>query len=274
MASMPRTPSELAAESRPQRTVPSLLTLISIATVAAALAGMAREAVTHAVAIHLASGGLASSSGVFSQVNTPTRLAGTCATLATLAVGGLAALLVRADNRFTTGWYFLWVFGSVCLMNSGRLLYSAITGTGDWSVVIATFNPPWLWRVLIGAAGIVIYRPALRFATAGLRGLIQNREVAYRDLWRLILSAYLTASILLTAGAILHPVNNGLMVIAVAAASFGLNFGLLVVPAFISEPVEFEPIAPRPMPFSWFWLIFALLAAAAFLAGVGRAISF
>jgi hypothetical protein len=271
---MPRTRSDIAAEARPQRTAPSLLTLISIAAVAAAFVGITREAIIHAVAVRLASGALVSTSGVFAQVNTPTRLAGTSATLATLALGGLAALLVRADNRFTTGWYFLWVFGSVCLMNSGRLLYSAITSTGDWSVVIATFNPPWLWRILIGTAGIVIYRPALRFATANLRGLIQNREVAYRDLWRLVLPAYLTASVLLTAGAVINMLKQGFVDIPVVAASFGLNFGFLVIPAFISEPVAFEPTAPRPMPFSWLWLICALAAATAFLAGLGRAIPF
>ncbi len=96
-----------------------------------------------------------SSSTIFAQVNTPARLAGACGTLAILFLGGMAALLVRVDKRFTSSWYFLWVFACVSLMNSGRLLYSAISGTGDWSVVIAMFNPPWLWRTLLAAAGVL-----------------------------------------------------------------------------------------------------------------------
>jgi hypothetical protein len=274
---MPNTQSDMSVHARSQRTAPSMLTLTSIAAVAAAFVGMAREVVTHAVAMHLASGGF-SSGGVFAQANSPTRVAGVCGTVATLALGGLAALLVRADNRFTTGWYFLWVFGCVSLMNSGRLLYSAISNSGDWAVVVSKFSSPWLWRILLGAAGVVIYRPALRFGTAAVRALIQNREVAYRDLWRLILSAYVSASILLTAQAILNSLNNpgnkGFVDIAVVGASFGLNLGFLVIPALISEPVEFEPFVPRAMPFSWIWLFGALVAAAAFFGGLGRAISF
>jgi hypothetical protein len=63
-------------------------------------------------------------------------------------------------------------------------------------------------------------------------------------------------------------------VIGVVGASFGLNLGLLVVPVFISPPVESEPTMTRSMPFSWPWLILAFIAAFAFLAGLGRAIQF
>ena len=271
---MPITPSDIAVEVPLQRTRPSLLTLISIAAVASACAGIARQVIGHAIAVRLSDAPWMSTSGVFAQVNTPTRLAGPCGTAANLVLGGIAALLVRADKRLTPSWYFLWVFACVSLMSSGRLLYSAISGTGDWSVVISTFNSPWLWRILLAAAGVFIYRPALRFAVTTLRALIENRELAYRDLLRLVLAAYLTASVLLTAGAALDPVNQGLTGIGVVGASFGLNLGLLVVPAFISEPVESAPTLTRAMSFSWLWLILAFTAAVAFLAGFVRAIRF
>jgi len=270
---MPISPSDLAVEVPLQRTRPSLLTLISIAAAASAFAGIARQAVGQAIAARLADAPWVSTSTIFAQVNTPARLAGACGTLAVLFLGGIAALLVRVDKRLTSGWYFLWVFACVSLMNSGRLLYSAISGTGDWSVVIAMFNPPWLWRTLLAAAGVFIYRPALRFAITTLRDLVENAELGYRDLWRLVLAAYLTAGALLTAGAILDPVNHGFLVIGVVGASFGLNSGLLLIPAFIPEPVESKP-TPTRMPFSWLWLIFAFAAAVAFLAGLGRAIHF
>ena len=270
---MALTPSDIAAAA-PLRRSPSLLTLISIAAVASAVAGIAREVIGHAIAVRLGGADWVSTSTVFAQINTPTRLAGACGTLANLVLGGMAALLVGVEKRFTSGWYFLWVFGCVSLMNSGRLLYSAVSGTGDWSVVISTLNPPWLWRILLAAAGIFIYRPALRFAVTALRRLVDNGEVAYQNLWRLVLAAYLTAGVLLTAAAALRPPSSGLVVIGVVGASFGLNLGLLVVPAFISPPVESEPTMTRSMPFSWPWLIFAFTAAFAFLAGLGRAIQF
>ncbi len=271
---MPIPSSATFVETPHRRRPPNLLTLISIAAVASAFAGIAREVIGHAIADRLIGADWVSNSTFFAQVNTPARLAGACGTLSNLVLGGLAALLVRVDKRFTSGWYFLWVFGCVSLMNSGRLLYSAISGAGDLSVVISAFNPPWLWRILLAVAGIFIYRPALRFAVTALRDLLVRGEVAYRDLWRLMLAAYFTASVLLTAGAVLNPVNSGLVVIGVVGASFGLNFGLLIIPAFLSQPVESEPIVTRSMPFHWFWFSFGLAAAVAFLAGLGRAIRF
>jgi hypothetical protein len=267
--SMPVISSDAAAQAHLRRTRPNLLTLISIAAVASALIGFARETIGHAIAARLADADWFSTSTVFAQLNTPARLSGACGTLVNLALGGMAAVLVRIDRRFTPGWYFLWVFGCVSLMSSGRLLYSAISGTGDWSAIILRFNPPWLWRTLLAAAGIFIYRPALRFAVAALRDLVVRREVACRDLWRLVLAAYLTASILFTARAALRPVNGGVVEVGILGIPFGVNLGLLIVPALISKPVESEPIVSRSMPLNWLWLTFGIASAVAFLAVLG-----
>jgi hypothetical protein len=247
--------------------------LISIAAVAAALAAIAREVIGHAVAARVVGSDWFASS-IFGEVNTPARIAGVCGTLANLVLGGMATLLLRLNKRFTSGWYFLWVFGCVSLMNSGRLLYSAISGTGDWSVVISTFTSPWLWRIVLAAAGVFIYSPAVSFAVAAMRDLIVRREIAYQDVWRLALVAYLTASGLLTAAAALNPVNDTLVALAVVGTSFGLNFGLLLVPLFISEPVQSKSTVTRPVPFNWLWLVLGLTAAAALLSGLGRVVRF
>ena len=269
---MPISSADLAVEAPRQHTPPNLRILISIA--AAALVGFARDVIGHAIAARLGDADWFSTSTVFAQLNTPARFAGVCGTLANLVLGGMAALLVRIDKRFTSGWYFLWVFGCVGLMNSGRLLYAAITGTRDWSTIIMNFSSPWFWRILLAAAGIFIYRPALRFAVIALRDLVVRREIAYQDSRRLVLAAYLTSSALLTAETALHPVNGGLVDIAVVSTSFGINLGLLIAPAFISQPIETEPIVTRSLPFDWLWLTFGFAAAIAFLAGLGRAIHF
>jgi hypothetical protein len=267
--SMPAISSDAAAQDQLQRTRPNLLTLISVAAVASALIGFARETIGHAIAARLADADWFSTSTVFAQLNTPARLSGACGTLVNLALGGVAAVLVRIDRRFTPGWYFLWVFGCVSLMSSGRLLYSAISGTGDWSAIILRFNPPWLWRTLLAAAGVFIYRPALRFAVAALRDLVARREVAYQDLRRLVLAAYLTASILFTARAALRPINGGVVEVGILGISFGVNLGLLIVPAFISKPVESEQIVTRSIALNWLWLTFGIASAVAFLAALG-----
>jgi hypothetical protein len=266
---MPVIASDAAAPAHLPRTRPNLLTLISIAAVASALTGFARETIGHAIAARLADADWFSTSTVFAQLNTPARLSGACGTLVNLALGGMAAALVRIDRRFTPGWYFLWVFGCVSLMSSGRLLYSAISGTGDWSAIISRFHPPWLWRTLLAVAGIFIYRPALRFAVAALRDLVVRREVAGQDLWRLVLAAYLTASILFTVRAALRPVDGGVVEVGILGISFGVNLGLLIVPALISRPVESEQIVSRSIRFNWLWLTFGIASAVAFLAALG-----
>jgi len=151
--SMPIPSADLAVEAPRQHAPPNLRTLISIASAAAALVGFARDVIGHAIAARLGDADWFSTSTVFAQLNTPARLAGVCGTLANLVLGGMAALLVRIDKRFTSGWYFLWVFGCVSLMNSGRLLYAAITGTGDWSTIIMNFSSPWFWRILACGCG-------------------------------------------------------------------------------------------------------------------------
>jgi hypothetical protein len=266
--------AQVPAEPPIQRIPPNLLTLISVSAVAAAFAGIAHHALGHAIADSLAGINLPYVSSVFAQVDTSTRFAAACGTLANLALGGMAALLLRGNNRFTTGSYFLWVFGSLSLMKSGYLLYSAISGTGDWAVAISTLNPPWLWRIAIGIAGIFIYRPAVRFAVSVFQGFVRNGEVAYQDLWRLALTAYVTSGILLMTAAVLNPVSRGLILIGGVGASFGLSFGMVLVPAFIRRPLEPQTTATRYMPFSWFWLIFALVVAVGFIAGLGRGIQF
>ena len=206
-------------------------------------------------------------------MDSPVRLANACGTLATLFLGGFAALLVRSDKRLASGWYFLWVFGGLGLMNSGRLLYSAVSGTGDWAAVIATFEASLALRIGLALIGIFIYRPAVQFAARNMRILVEGREVAYRELWPLTLCAYVTASVILTAGAALDPVKTGIVGPAVLAASFALNLGFLVVPAFVSEPVDLLPSPNRGrIDPSWQWLLAAAVTTGAYVGGLGRAI--
>jgi hypothetical protein len=220
-------PSDILSESSDRavtaRRSPDILALVSIAACASALVGMTRQVLGQAIATRLMAANWFASSSTLVQMNSPVRLAGACGTLATVALGGVAAMFVRIDKRINAGWYFLWVFGCVSLMSSGRLLYSAISGTGDWSVVVNSFESPWLLRIGVAFIGIFIYRPALQFAVSSLRDLMQSRDLAYRDLWRLVLIAYLTASAVLTAGAALDPANTGVVVLGVVGASFGLH---------------------------------------------------
>lgn len=268
---MPLSSTQALQESTEERRSPELLTLICVAAAASALAGIAREVIGHAIAAQLAGAGWVAT---LAQADTPGRLVGVCGTLANLVSGGIAALLLRLSTRLTARYYFWWVFGCVSLMNSGRLLFSALFDVGDWSAVISTLQPMWLWRILLAAAGVFIYRPAVRFAVGTVRQLVERGELAYRDAWRLVLTAYLAAGLLFSAAGFLSPVNGSFGRAGGAGAAFGLNIGMLLAPAFLSTPADPQATSTRTMPFSWFWPVFALVICAAFLIGLGRAISF
>ena len=66
--------SALSIEAPLQRKPPNLLALISIAAVASAFAGIAREVIGHAIADRLIGADWVSNSTFFAQVNTPARL--------------------------------------------------------------------------------------------------------------------------------------------------------------------------------------------------------
>ena len=112
----------------------SMLALVSIAACASALVGMTRQILGQAIATRL----MAAAWLTFVINVRADEFAGASGgrlrNSATVALGGVAALFVRVDKRLTAGWYFLWVFGCVSLMSSGRLLYSAFPApaTGRW----------------------------------------------------------------------------------------------------------------------------------------------
>jgi hypothetical protein len=269
MSSLPAVTAEAAVQRKPIHS----LTLISIATCAASLVGLSRQIFGQAIATRLIAAGWLTTAPRVAQLESPIRLANACGTLFTLFLGGFAALLVRADKRLSGAWYFFWVFGGLCLMNSGRLLYSAISGTGDWAAVLTTLEGAWVLRIGLAMIGVFIYRPGVQFAATHMRVLVECREVAFRELWPLTLCAYVIGSTILTVGAVFDPSKVPNSSPALVAASFALNLGFVVVPAFISEPVEPRPRTNRGrIDFSWQWLLAAVICAAAFIGGLGRAI--
>ena len=102
-------PSDILSESSPRavpaRRSPDILALVSIAACASALVGLARQILGQAIATRLMATNWFSSSSTLAQMNSPVRLAGACGTLATVALGGVAAMFVRTDKRLTAGWF-------------------------------------------------------------------------------------------------------------------------------------------------------------------------
>jgi len=273
--------SHHAAAPRPERETPAgsfegshvnPVTVVSIAVVACAAADMVHEALGHGVASWLASDPILSISTVALQNAEPNRIVAACGTSANLIVGALSLSFLRRTPTFTPRICFLWLFGAFNLLNCGYLVFSALSGSGDWAAVIAGLEPAWLWRSVLGVAGSALYALAIRGTAGGLLPFVERGGVAFRDVRGLVVAAYVAGGALMTAASVLNPISPVLILTSGVGASFGLNLGLLFVPGIVAARAHNRTGTGRPMPFSPLWLCLALIVGAAFVAILGPGI--
>jgi hypothetical protein len=269
---MRETAGTSSVENRSVRQQPNLITLISVALVAQALADVVHEVIGHGIAAQIAGVKILSISAIYVQTAMSNRFVAASGTIANLLIGAAVFFLLDRCRRFTAAQYFLWQFASFNVMNSGYLIYSAISGGGDWAVVISQLEPAWLWRAALGVAGFLLYWLAITFAARAVRSFVSSGELEIRSLPRLIFPAYFSAAALMLAAAALNPLRQFILVGGIGA-SLGLNAGLLFVPHFFV-------LAPRPsllpvpsMPIDRFWLALAIVIATIFLGVLGPGIS-
>ena len=283
MSPAPRQDSSAPAAHRPERETTSRsaaehhvssLTVVSIAIVACAAADMVHEGLGHGTASWRAGDPILSISTVAMQNVTPNRLVAACGTSANLLVGALSFLFLRRTTAFTPWVCFLWLFGAFNLLNSGYLAFSAVSGSGDWAVVIAGLEPPILWRIVLAVAGVTLYVLAIRWTAYWLLRFVESGEVALHDVRRLVVAAYVAGGALLTAASVLNPIDKSLILMSGVGASFGLDFGLLLVPGIVAARARNRTGTGRSLPFSPFWLCLALAVAGAFVAILGPGIRF
>jgi hypothetical protein len=252
----------------------SSLTVVSIAVVACAAADMVHEGLGHGVASWLAGDTILSISTVAMQNAEPNRLVAACGTSANLVVGCLSLVFLRRIATFTPWACFLLLFGAFNMFNCGYLAFSALSGSGDWAVVIAGLEPPFLWRTILAVAGVALYVLAIRWTAGALLRYVDSGDVALPDVRRLTLAAYLAGGALMTAASVLNPIGPSLILTSGVAASFGLNFGMLLVPGIVAGRARNRTGRGRPLAFSTLWLSLALVVAAAFIAVLGPGIRF
>ena len=238
---------------------PNLVTLASIGAMACVVADMVHEALGHGTASWLMGDRLLLLSTVGTQNMSPNRTVSASGTLANCLVGAISLLSLRRVRKFTTWTYFLWVFGAYNLMNVGYFVYSALLNSGDWARVNAGLSPPWLWRCTLGIGGAILYFLMIRWTASIIRDLVNLGEVAISDVQRLVLPAYLAGGAVMTVASVFNPFGPSLILLSGAGASFGLNAGMLFLPAMIggtSSKSGAWHLAPCHLAFSgssWLW---------------------
>jgi hypothetical protein len=103
---------------------------------------------------------------------------------------------------------------------------------------------------------------------------VNRGEVALADMRRLILPAYFAGGVVMTIASIFNPISKSLILGSGVLPSFGLNFGLLFLPAIVAANTSSRALGTRPMRFSFFWLGLGLVASGLFIGVLGPGIHF
>jgi hypothetical protein len=254
---------------------PNLVTLASIGATACTAADMVHEALGHGTASWLTGDRILAISTVALVNASANRFVCAAGTSANCIVGALCFLALRRMRTFTPLAYFLWMFGAYNLLNSGYMVLSAIgNGTDDWTRVIAGLSPPVLWRTALGLTGAAIYVLTIHWASTFANDWVERGEVALAAMWRLILPAYIAGGIVMTTASVFNPISRALIFGSAVLPSFGLNFGLLFLPAIVAANTRNRASFTRPLPFSFFWLAVGIAASGVFIGVLGPGVRF
>jgi hypothetical protein len=257
-----------------RRAPPSLITLSAIGATACVAADLVHEGLGHGIASWLTGDRILSISTVALQNAYASRIVSAAGTCANVAAGMLSLLMLGRFHPLTPRAYFLWVFGGFNLFNVGYLVFSAIAGGGDWGTVILGLTPVWFWRLALGLTGIIVYVMAFRWLASFAIAFIKRGEISFQDRRRLVWPAYLAGGIVLTIAATLNPISPSLILISGVGASFGLNFGFLLLPDFVASDGHSQPANISPIAFSPSWTFVAFVVCTAFIGVVGPGIRF
>lgn len=270
--------SDKVAPTAPRATH-SIVTLAAIGAIACIAADMVHEGLGHGIVSWLTGDRILSISTVALQNAHPSRVVSAAGTCANVIAGILALVLLRLESlrrleRLTPLAYFLWVFAGFNLFNTGYLAASAVIGGGDWGNVVAGLAPVWLWRSLVGLAGVFLYIASFRWLGNFMIHFVNRGAVSLSDQRPLVWPAYLAGGVVLTLAAIMNPISPSLILISGVGASFGLNFGFLLLPGFVAGKTDSRSNPANKIPFSVSWLIAAIAISGVFIGIIGRGIQF
>jgi hypothetical protein len=250
----------------------SLATTVSIAVVAYAAADVAHELLGHAIVAALYGVKVLSISSVALQTAQSNRAVAAAGTMVNIVAGAIVFALIARKPRFSGGRYCLWLFGFVSLMNCEYLVFSGVLDSGDWAVVIAGLNPAWAWRLGIAAAGVILYAAAIQLAARTAIRWVAAGDISIDDLRRLTAASYVTGGILLVLASALNPIGLQLVAISGVGASFGLTWGLLLVPRIVASHTSARPATTKALAFQPSWVAAALVIGVAFVCVLGPGI--
>ena len=270
--------SESSSPYLPEATKPDLLTIAAIAIVATVIADFIHEGLGHGGMCVATGGRPLVLSTVHFECSADAGLVAAGGTFANLIFGVLFWAAAHAVKRSASWRYFFWLLMTFNLFHGGGyFLFSGIGNIGDWTAVVAGWQPAWAWRAGLAALGIITY--FFIFVPLSLRELRpflgKDAKIRVRRARQLTVTPYLIAGVLACIAGALNPIGPLLILISAAAASFGGNSGLawmwklLYGPRIPSSEFQMPEIGR-----SRGWTIAAAVLAIGFIAGLGPGVKF
>lgn len=252
---------------------PDLLTIIAIAITATVITDFIHEGLGHG-GICVATGGQPLVlSTVHFECSSDTRLVAAGGTLANLISAAFFLGAARGVSRISSWRYFFWLLMTFNLFDAGGyLLFSGIGNFGDWAMVVAGWQPTWIWRVVLIALGTGTY--FLLFVPLCLRELRPflgtDAQIRVRRARQLTLAPYLTAGILSCIAGALNPVGPLLILVSAAAASFGGKSALAWMWTLLRGPrISSGEMQMPEIERNWAWMAAAVILSVLFIGGLG-----
>lgn len=143
------------------------------------------------------------------ELSTETKIVAGSSALVNILLGIIIFFILKSKPNLESTWkWFLWLFMLANLSNGfGYLLFSSISGAGDYAKVIAGWEPSTVWQISMFIVGSILWLASVWFALrllAEIFGGDNNDEIRKRFL-SLSIPSYVGALIAVAGAALLNP---------------------------------------------------------------------
>jgi len=238
----------------------SYFTLGAIAAVAYIVACVAHEVIGHGGMCLVVGGRVTLLTSVYFRCTKGGPLTDAAGPLMNLIFGIVCWSLARTRPLASQSrLFFVLTMAFNLFWGAAYFIFSAVTNTGDWAFVIRdlSLEPSWMWRLLMGVLGVVIY-------VSSARAVATHVQPGTSLVWP-YLSAGLVSCIaaLFYFGPVLPAVREA------AHSSFGANIGLLFL-AYRRSKQPYTSPSPGLVAHNNGWLLFSVLVIMIFFLVLGR----
>lgn len=271
--------SHLALNRKPSIDV---LTTVAIAAIAISINVAAHEG-AHAFACLAVGSHLEEYSALYVSCESTTplqqKIVDGSAPMFNIIAGMVLWMIVRASRkRAPETWFFLWL---LMLMNwlygAGYWMFSGISNIGDMATVIATWEPAWIWRLLITVVGTGLFMLFVWLALQELGKMIGGEaDEQIKRATKLGILAYGTAALVVLLAGVFSPLGfSSLPVMAGLFAVLGALSPLLWMMQWF-QAKSFPKIAKPPLEIrrKWEWLVAAGIIVVVYVVVLGRTLYF